>query len=106
MSAVSILWEDTNGYANKYRCDLSIYLITVLSSSYGIIMNPAINEPGHGKSIVDVLNAADKPYLEGGRELIGKLVSKDTTNISMLPSDSKDVFFKFSYQSLHILINK
>ena len=39
--------------------------MTVLSSSYGIIMNCAINSPGHGKNIVDGLNSTDKRYLRG-----------------------------------------
>ena len=43
MSGMSKVWEDTAGCANKYRCNLDIYLMTVLSSSYGIIMDLAIN---------------------------------------------------------------
>ena len=35
----------TNGCATQYICDLDIYLMTVLSSSYGIIMDRAINAP-------------------------------------------------------------
>ena len=38
--------------------------------------------------------------------LIGKLESKDTTDIGILPSASKDVSIKFVYQCLHILNNK
>ena len=36
--------------------------MTVLSSSYGIIMDIAINEPVHGNNVVDGINAADKRY--------------------------------------------
>ena len=39
-------------------------------------------------------------------ELIGKLASNDTTNIGMLPSDSKDVSFKFADQCLYMINNK
>ena len=39
MSCVSKGMEDTNGCANQYSCDLDIYLLTVLSSLYGIIMD-------------------------------------------------------------------
>ena len=49
MSGMSTLWEDTYVCANKYMCDFDIYLMTVLSSSYGIIMDDAINQPGHEK---------------------------------------------------------
>ena len=64
VSGISKLWEDTDGYANQYRCDLGIYLITVLSSSYGIIMYREINAPDHGNNVVDGINATDKLYLK------------------------------------------
>ena len=86
MSGISTVWEDTNGCANQYRCDLNIYLITVLSSSYGIIMDREIHAPGHGKDIVDGLNTTEKCYLKGKMELIGKLESNNTSNVRMLPS--------------------
>ena len=62
--------------------------MNVLSSSYGIIMDQAMNEIGHGNNVVDGLNATKKRYLKGEMELMGKLASKDTTNIAMLPSAS------------------
>ena len=65
MSGISTVWEYTNGCAKQYRSDLDIYLMTVLSSSYGIIMDRAINAPGHGKNVVDGINAKDKLYLKG-----------------------------------------
>ena len=65
MSGMSTVWEDTDGCANKYRCDLSIYLPTVLSSSYGNIIDRAINAPGHGNNVVDGINVMDKCFLKG-----------------------------------------
>ena len=62
---MSTVWEDTGGCTNQYRCSLSIYLITVLPSSYSIIMDRAINAPGNGNNVVDRLNATDKCYLKG-----------------------------------------
>ena len=59
MSGMSTVWEDTGGCAKKYRCTLAIYLMTVLSSSYGIIIDRAINAPGHGNNFVDGLNATE-----------------------------------------------
>ena len=103
---MSTLWEDTDGCANRYRRALGIYLMTVASSSYGIIMDRAINTTGHGNNVVDELNTTDKRYLKRGMELIGKLVSNDTTKIGMIPSASKNVPIKFSYQCLHIINNK
>ena len=62
---MSTVWEDTDGLAKKYRCYLTIYLMNVLSSSYGIIMDQAMNAPGHGNNVVDGLNATRKRYLKG-----------------------------------------
>ena len=53
---MSTVWEDTDGCAKQYRCDLAVYLMTVLSTSYGIIMNLIINIPVHGNNVVDELN--------------------------------------------------
>ena len=80
--------------------------MTVLPYSYGIIMDRAINTPGHVKNVVYGLNATDKWHLKGEMELIGKLESNETTKIGIIPSASKDVFIKFSDQRLHILNNK
>ena len=65
MSGMSTVWEDTEGCAKKYRCDLAIYLMTVLSSSYGIIMDCEINAPCYVKNGVDRINSMDKSYLKG-----------------------------------------
>ena len=80
--------------------------MTVFSSSYGIIMDRAMNAPGNGNNDVGILNTADKCYLKGEMEIIDKLASNDTTNNGMLPSASKDISIKFAYQCLHILNKK
>ena len=81
VSAMSTVLEDTNGCAKQYRHVLDIYLITALSSSYGIIMDLATNTPGHGNNIVDGLNATDKRYLTGKWNL---LVNKRVTRYQRL----------------------
>ena len=103
---MSKVWEDTDGYAKQYKCALSTYLMTVLSSSYCIIMDWAVNAPGHGNNIVDGINATDKLYLKGEMELMGKLSINYTKNIGMLFSASRYVSINFLYQCLHILNNK
>ena len=65
VSGMSTIWEDTDVCTKQYMCALAIYLMTVLSYSYGIIMDHAINAPGHGNNVVDGLNAMDKIYLKG-----------------------------------------
>ena len=39
--------------------------MTMLSSSYGIIIDCVINVPGHGKNVLDEFNATDKRNLKG-----------------------------------------
>ena len=39
---------------------LATYLMTVLSSIYGIIIYCAINAPGNRNKVLDVINATDK----------------------------------------------
>ena len=39
-------------------------------------------------------------------ELIGKLASKNTSNIGMHPSASKNISVKFPYQCINIINNK
>ena len=76
------------------------------SSSYGIITDHAINEPGHGNNVINGINATGKRYLKGKTGYMDKLASNDTTDIVMLPRASKDVSIKISDQCLHILNNK
>ena len=80
--------------------------MTVLSSSYGIMMYISINAPGNGNNFADGLNTTDKRYFKEQMELIGRLASNDTLNTGMLPSDSENVSIKFKYQCIHILNNK
>ena len=61
---MSTVWKDTDGCANQYMCALDIYLMTLLSFSYGIIMDLDINTIGHGNNVVDGLNSTDKRYLK------------------------------------------
>ena len=51
------VWDDTDGCGKQYRCGTAMYLLSVLASTYGIVIDRAIGAPGHGKDIVDGLNA-------------------------------------------------
>ena len=59
----STLWEATNGCAESYRCATAIYLLSVVAHALNINIDRAIGAPGHGKDVVDGLNAVDKSYL-------------------------------------------
>ena len=61
---MSTVFEDDDGCAKQYIFDLDSYLITVFSSSYGIIMHRTINAPVHKNNVVDGLNATYKLYLK------------------------------------------
>ena len=80
--------------------------MTVLSSSYGIIMDMVINAPSNGNNVVDGINATAKFYLKEKIEIICKLASNNTSNIGNIPSASKYVLIKFSEHYIHILNNK
>ena len=54
---MSSIWEDINICDKKFGCDLDIYFLAVLSSSYGIIMDFATNAHGRDNNVIDVINA-------------------------------------------------
>ena len=48
-TSLSTIWETTDGCAEKYRCASALYLMSVMSQTYSIIIDRCINAPGHGK---------------------------------------------------------
>ena len=58
-----IIWDQTGGYKNQYRCSISYYLMSFLSKSYQIVIDRDVDTPGHVKYAVDVFNAVQKQYL-------------------------------------------
>ena len=63
MSELITIWENTDGCVEQYICDSALYLMSVMSQCYSIIIDCGISEPGHGKEVVDVLNVIDKRYI-------------------------------------------
>ena len=57
------MWYQTYGCANQYRCSIAYYLMSYLSKSYQIVLDRAVDTPGHGKYVVDGFNAVQKRYL-------------------------------------------
>ena len=57
------MWDQTDGCANQYRCSIAYYLMSYLSKSYQIVLDRAVDTPGHGKDMVVGFNAAQKRYL-------------------------------------------
>ena len=57
------MWDKTDGCAKQYRCYIAYYLMSYLSTSYQIVLDRAVDTPGHGKDVVDGFNAVHKRYL-------------------------------------------
>ena len=62
-TSLSTTWENTDGCSEQYRCDSALYLMSVMSQTYSNIIDRGISAPGHGKEVVDGLNAVDKRYI-------------------------------------------
>ena len=62
-TSLSTIWENTDGCAEQYRCASALYLMSVMSKTYSIIIDRGISAPGHGKEVVDGLTAVDKIYI-------------------------------------------
>ena len=59
----TVVLDSTDGCSGQYRSALSLFLLTVMSASFGIVIDRMVNAPIHGKGIVDALNAVTKRYL-------------------------------------------
>ena len=57
------MWDQTDGCAKQYRCSIAYYPMSYLSKSYQIVLDRALDTPGHGKYVVDGFNAVQKQYL-------------------------------------------
>ena len=57
------MWDQTDGWAKQYRFSIAYYLMSYLSTSYQIILDRAVDTPGHEKDVVDGFNAFHKRYL-------------------------------------------
>ena len=60
---LSTIWENTDGCAEQYICASALYLMSVMSQNYSIIIDCGISAPGHEKEVVGGLNAVDKRYV-------------------------------------------
>ena len=63
MSALSTIWENTDGCAEQYICDTALYFMSVLSQRHSIIFDRGISAPGHGKEVVYGINYIDRCYM-------------------------------------------
>ena len=61
-TSLSKIWENTDGCSEQYRCAYALYLMSVMSQTYFIIIDRGISAPGHGK---EVCPARDSVSIEG-----------------------------------------
>ena len=60
---LSTLWEETDGCAESYWCATALFLLSSVAFTQDIIIDWMVGAPGHGKGVVDGLNAVDKTFL-------------------------------------------
>eukprot|EP00957_Ditylum_brightwellii_P078478 5967207-Ditylum_brightwellii.AAC.1 len=53
------MWEETDGCGKQYMGATVIYLLSLISVRFNIVVDRAVGAPGHGRDIVDGLNATD-----------------------------------------------
>ena len=62
-STLSTIWENTDGCSEKYICASTLYLMSVMSQCYSIIIDRGISSPGHGKDVSNGISAIGKRYI-------------------------------------------
>jgi hypothetical protein len=72
MKEGSVMFDGTDGCSKQYRCGAALFLLSLLSSLHRIVIDRMIGAPGHGKDIVDGLNATDKRFLAQKMTMIGR----------------------------------
>ena len=65
------MWKTTDGCSKQYHCGTAMYFLSLLAFSFNIVIDRAICAPGHGKDIVDELNAVTKCFLQKQFCMIG-----------------------------------
>ena len=48
-TSLRTIWENTDDFAEQYRCASALYLMSAMSQTYSIIIYRGISAPGHGK---------------------------------------------------------
>ena len=86
-SGCSTIWEHTDGCTKQYRCAKALHLLSYLATEFEITIDRQIDAPGHGKDVVDGLNAKDKVYLRKAMITADKTNKTDSTHNNKLKMD-------------------
>ena len=54
------IWENTDSCAEQYICASTLYLMSVLSQCFSVIIYRGISATGHGKEVVNGINSIYK----------------------------------------------
>ena len=57
---ISKIQENIDSCTEQYRCDTSLYLLSILNHDYDIIIDHRVVEPQYSQDIVDGLNVTTK----------------------------------------------
>jgi hypothetical protein len=72
------VYNATDGCGKQYHSAMTLYLLSLIATDFDLTIDRAIGAPGHGKDIVDSLNATNKMYLKKEMCMIGTPKSNDT----------------------------
>ena len=82
-TTISTIWDNRDGCGEQYICTTVLYLLSVLSHAHKIIIDSGAGAPGHGKYVVDGLNAMNKRYLSTLMKTV-QLINTATRNSQMV----------------------
>ena len=54
-----LTWENKYGCSDQYICATELYLLSMFSHEYNIVIYCGVGSPGHGKDVVDGLDATE-----------------------------------------------
>jgi hypothetical protein len=91
----TLLLDNTDGCAKQYRCGTALFLLSLLVVLNNVIIDWAVGAPGHGKDVVDGLNATDKRYLKQKINMVSTPEENDSNNrmsaCSMVEEEGKSL---------------
>ena len=99
-TSLSTIWENTDVCTEQYRCASAMYLMSMMSQTYSIIIDRGISAPGHGKEVAYGLNAVEKRYIY---QLMSKVqlpgsVRFDSYIIMHTGTEKKDVILAHEFK--------
>ena len=68
----STMFEVTDGCGKQYRCGNALMYLSALARKHGIIIDRAVDAPGHGKGVVDGVQGTEKEFLRRKMCMINK----------------------------------